>query len=333
MCTNENTSLGTRKEGSCTYLSLEMLQLTTVFRSVLIMINGSWIAEFGLGGPYMSSLWRFLSTKFFTAMCCKIIRWSCWVFALIRSIFFFLSFSRALHSWSELVGKPSHLISFFSFEMIFIAISTFSASYTLLRIFFWSYCYTRSRINNSIDLKYKTSRFKFSYNSFVQIIYLISQWVCMRWVCEFPHQLVRHFIVRRGSLLLHFFTDFHRKVSETFADFVCFPAFAEWVAVQIHQLISKGWQNTYFMETEILKQEKSSLLSDKIVPIGIPPFAISCVIQDWTDESFARGVFEQLVIGTLLLLMLLLQWNNKNIVKAQRCSFSIASIVLQIHLN
>lgn len=50
--------------------------------------------------------------------------------------------SRFWHSWAELVGRPIHLISFFSFEMIFMAMSTLSASYTRRRIFFWSYtCY------------------------------------------------------------------------------------------------------------------------------------------------------------------------------------------------
>lgn len=42
------------------------------------------------------------------------------------------------HSWIELVGNPIHLMSFFSLDMIFMAIRTFRASYTRLRMFLWS---------------------------------------------------------------------------------------------------------------------------------------------------------------------------------------------------
>lgn len=47
--------------------------------------------------------------------------------------------SRFWQSWAELVGRPIQWISFFSLEMMFIAISTLRASYTRLRMFFWSY--------------------------------------------------------------------------------------------------------------------------------------------------------------------------------------------------
>ena len=59
--------------------------------------------------------------------------------------------SRCWHSCKELVGRPIHLISFFSFEMMFIAISTFSASYTRRRMFLWStactHAYKHSRMH------------------------------------------------------------------------------------------------------------------------------------------------------------------------------------------
>mgnify|MGYP004589743829 CR=1 FL=1 len=123
------------------YLSFEMLQSMTVFLLVFTIRNGSCMAEFGFGGPRRLSLARLRSTKFLKEICERINWCNCCVFALILSIFFFLSFSSARHSWRELVGKPNHLISFFSFEIIFIAIKTFKASYTRLLIFFWSYCY------------------------------------------------------------------------------------------------------------------------------------------------------------------------------------------------
>lgn len=47
--------------------------------------------------------------------------------------------SRFWHSCAELVGRPIHLISFFSLEIMFMAMSTLSASYTRRRMFFWSY--------------------------------------------------------------------------------------------------------------------------------------------------------------------------------------------------
>lgn len=46
--------------------------------------------------------------------------------------------SMCWHSWAELVGRPIQRISFFSLEMIFIAIKTLRASYTRRRMFFWS---------------------------------------------------------------------------------------------------------------------------------------------------------------------------------------------------
>lgn len=123
-----------------TYLSFEMLQSMTVFLLVFTIRNGSCMAELGFGGPRRFSFKRLRSTKFLKEMWERISWCNCCVLALILSIFFFLSFSKATHSCKELVGKPSHLISFFSLEMIFIAINTFRASYTRLLIFFWSYC-------------------------------------------------------------------------------------------------------------------------------------------------------------------------------------------------
>lgn len=122
------------------YLSLEMLQSITVFLLVLTIMKGNWIAELGLGGPCRDSFRRFRSTKFLNEMCWRISWCNSCVLALILSIFLFRSFFKARHSCCEFVGNPNHLISFFSFEMIFIAIKTFKASYTRLLIFFWSYC-------------------------------------------------------------------------------------------------------------------------------------------------------------------------------------------------
>lgn len=82
--------------------------------------------------------WDYLKLFIIT---CKISSWSCWVFFWIFSNFSCFSFSSDVHSWTEFVGSPSQRISFFSFEIIFIAINTFKASYTLRRIFFWSYCW------------------------------------------------------------------------------------------------------------------------------------------------------------------------------------------------
>ena len=73
--------------------------------------------------------------------------WSCWVLALILSILLALSCSRPLASWTELVGKPSHLISFFSLLIIFMAIRTLRASYTLRLMFFWSYCWSVGEVH------------------------------------------------------------------------------------------------------------------------------------------------------------------------------------------
>ncbi len=49
--------------------------------------------------------------------------------------------SRFWHSCAELVGSPIHFISFFSLEMMFMAIRTLRASYTRRRMFFWSYAW------------------------------------------------------------------------------------------------------------------------------------------------------------------------------------------------
>lgn len=92
---------------------------------------------------------------------CKMSSWSCDCFCLILSSRRCLSTcqesqvriwetmhladdgdrptSRFWHSCAELVGRPIHLISFFSLEMMFMAMRTFSASYTRRRMFFWSY--------------------------------------------------------------------------------------------------------------------------------------------------------------------------------------------------
>lgn len=59
--------------------------------------------------------------------------------------------SSLAHSLAELVGNPIHRISFFSFAMICIAIRTFSASYTLRRIFFWSNPWKRAQIQRVED--------------------------------------------------------------------------------------------------------------------------------------------------------------------------------------
>lgn len=127
-----------------------MLQSMTVFLLVFTMRNGSCMAELGFGGPRRLSFKRLRSTRFLNEMCERMSWWSCCVFALIFSIFFFLSFSSAKHSCNELVGKPNHRISFFSLEIIFIAINTFKASYTRLLIFFWSYCWNKNKSYNYI---------------------------------------------------------------------------------------------------------------------------------------------------------------------------------------
>lgn len=85
------------------------------------------------------------STKLLKAICWRTNSWSCWVFCLIRSRRRCFSVSRAWNSCKELVGRPSHLISFFSFEMMFMAMRTLRASYTRRRMFFWSY-YTKEDV-------------------------------------------------------------------------------------------------------------------------------------------------------------------------------------------
>uniref|UniRef100_A0A182ITX8 Uncharacterized protein n=1 Tax=Anopheles atroparvus TaxID=41427 RepID=A0A182ITX8_ANOAO len=48
--------------------------------------------------------------------------------------------SPSLHScWVLVVGSPCQRMSFFSFEMIFMTISSLRAAYTHRRMFFWSY--------------------------------------------------------------------------------------------------------------------------------------------------------------------------------------------------
>lgn len=133
-----------------TYLSLEILQSMTVFLFVLTMMKGNWIVEFGCGGPCVLHSSRFRSTRLLNDICCKTRSCNCCVFCLIRSTRFFRSFSSWTHSWSEFVGRPSHRISFFSFDIIFMAIRTFSASYTLLRMFFWSYYKSKVNIHTYI---------------------------------------------------------------------------------------------------------------------------------------------------------------------------------------
>jgi len=52
-----------------TDLSLDMLQSMTVFLLVLTRINGSWIAELGLGAPFVCSARRLRCTRFLKAIC------------------------------------------------------------------------------------------------------------------------------------------------------------------------------------------------------------------------------------------------------------------------
>ena len=89
---------------------------------------------------------------YFEHLCKKLFTWrmrscNCCVLALIRSILLALSNSNPFASWIEFVGRPNHRISFFSLLIIFMAIKTFKASYTRLRIFFWSYCWSVGEVH------------------------------------------------------------------------------------------------------------------------------------------------------------------------------------------
>lgn len=81
---------------------------------------------------------------------CKRSSWSCDFFCRMLSNLFLFSVSSLSHSCLELVGRPIHLISFFSLEMMFIAMRTLRASYTRRLMFFWSYWCCTIRESNTV---------------------------------------------------------------------------------------------------------------------------------------------------------------------------------------
>lgn len=124
------------KSQTSTYLSSDMLQLICVFLCVLTVMNGNSIAEFFDGTRPRSSASLLRVTKLLNETCCKISSRNCCCLLSMRSFRISISASKALHCCAELVGKPIQRISFLSLEMMFIAIRTFSASYTRRRMFF-----------------------------------------------------------------------------------------------------------------------------------------------------------------------------------------------------
>lgn len=169
--------------------------------------------------------------------------------------------SRFWHSWAEFVGRPIHLISFFSLEMMFIAMSTFSASYTRRRMFFWSYtCYKKNNkklrvfymlllskdwmVNKCFSKMYPTRKIVCSCSTY---------WVIRRHVvvcrAELCHQFICHLIVRGYSFLLHFFTDFHGEMPQALPILV--PLFTTFSTVRINHTLNGAWWYGDMIEKDI----------------------------------------------------------------------------------
>lgn len=122
--------------------------------------------------------------------------------------------SRFWHSCAELVGRPIHLISFFSLEMMFMAMSTFSASYTRRRMFFWSYtCFENTRLQKYGKLVCPNA----SGRALVCRTHCVVGRHVVVWRAEFCHQLVSHFVVGGDSFLLDLLTHFHWEMPQAFA--------------------------------------------------------------------------------------------------------------------
>lgn len=77
---------------------------------------------------------KYLTSQEKESFTCRIRSCKYSVFCCILLVFFSLSSNRCLNSCTELLGSPIHLISFFSFEMIFIAYKTYKQSSHLLVI-------------------------------------------------------------------------------------------------------------------------------------------------------------------------------------------------------
>lgn len=155
------------------------------------------------------------------------------------------STSRFWHSCAELVGRPIHLISFFSLEMMFMAMSTLSASYTRRRMFFWSYTCWSGHKKKSNYLKFAKRKHNqhealcaifahfcwvskgfssFWENAVYQhdsMTHSVIGWHVVIWRAEFCDQFVCHFIVCGYSFFLHLLTDFHGEMPQAFP--ILFP--------------------------------------------------------------------------------------------------------------
>lgn len=59
----------------------------------------------------------------------------------------------------------------------------------------------------------------------LRIKYLICQRIYVSRISEFANQFIRYFIVGSSTFLLHFLTDFHREMSQSFPDLFCFSPF------------------------------------------------------------------------------------------------------------
>lgn len=187
---------------------------------------------------------------------CKMSSWSCDCFCLILSSRRCLSTcqesqvriwetmrladdgdrptSRFWHSCAELVGRPIHLISFFSLEMMFMAMRTFSASYTRRRMFFWSYtCFENTqpwrRYDKLVCLKASGRGHHLGEDCKTHCI--VGRHVVVRGA-EFCHQLISHFVVGGDSFLLDLLTHFHWEMPQAFA--VLFPFLSTFPEIRLH---------------------------------------------------------------------------------------------------
>lgn len=126
-------SNGILKSNITSVRSRDMSHWITADAFVLTTMNGNGILS---SGNFVT--WLFLNTKFRKQTCCVNNSFS--ASFLCRSWYrrYSISCCNASRSCLSAVGKPLQVISFFSLEMMSIAIKTFSASYTRRRMFFSS---------------------------------------------------------------------------------------------------------------------------------------------------------------------------------------------------